>query len=523
MLTLCKSNTVAQYISADAGRISGFSFMPGARISLAPAFTRNSESYSTLSRYISVDAFRFDTIVFSFSTHEDLEFGRRADQLALNSIFYNMEYINIRDETDYGIWSFFIDHRCMNYVNIDTPDGYEIRWYGYGIRWESRGMLIGEKDRGQGLSLLHNGDYINLSIAARKGIYSEYYPYDYTADISLRFDYYFSAGVIPYITFGGELFFPDRFSINRSAESGVRFTILDGDIIPFVQYSYRSDMSSPSTSERSFLYAGIKFEEALYESRDDMPGINPQSEAVTMSPELHLQGSYSKYISDEYRNYRSDILFTLDLLRIKKNSLFWNSSILHSSPAVNGGLYPKYIDYYNEAGISVLFRYGFSVEPLYRYTGYGEGNNIEAGGFTYHTAGLRMQTEGMRPGKVNSGISDRFTDGFTLLLNTEWRITAGVIPENDSHVNAWFVEGALREDVFSYRSAVPYISINADIERGIIPGSKSIISEFSPEAGIRVNRGPVFMFFYQYIWRSSDDTEYNISRVYHLIGVRVDI
>lgn len=522
-LILCGYNAVAEYTSVDAGRSGEFSFLPDARFSLAPVFTQNGESYSTLSRYLSIDAFRYGTFIVSFSTYEDLEYGRGTDPLALNSIYYNMEYINIRDETDYGIWSFFIDHRCMNYVNINAPDEYQMRWYGYGVRWQSLGMMIGEKDRGHGLSLFHSGDYINLSMAARKRIYSEYYPYNYTIDFSLRFDYYFTPGIIPYLSGGGEFFLPDKSDVNMNAESGVRFTGLNCDIIPFLQYSHRSDISSPFTSEKNFLFAGIKFEEALAESHDTAPGLKPKSADVTLAPELHLQGSYSKYISDEYRNYRSDILFTLDLIRIRGSYIFWNSSLVHSSPAVNGGLYPKYIDYYNEAGLSVPLKHGFSVEPFYRYAGYGEGNDVEAGAFTYHTAGLRLQTEGMKPGKVNSGVTGLFNEGFTLLLNTEGRITAGLVPGNGSPDNAWIFEGAIREDILSYRSAVPYLSINYDIEKGIMPGRKSVISEFIPEAGIRVNRDLVFMLFYQYIWRSSDDTDYNISRDYHLAGVRIDL
>lgn len=501
-----------------------FRFLPAARISLAPAFVQNEKSYMSFSRYLSADALRFGPIACSFSTYEILNYGEESGPMKLDSIYYNMEYINLRVDTPQGSGSLFIDHRCMNYSDNPAPPPL-IRWYGYGLRWESRGMMIGEKDSKHGLNLFSSGDYINFSASARKPINTRFYPYDFTADFMLRFDYYLTPTVIPYISGSAEMFHSLRTEWNRSAECGVRLAYSGADIIPFAGYSYITDIDIADSEKKWNISAGLRVESSLSAEGNSNPGVNSGSGMISLSPELHLQGSYCKYIDDKNRNFRSDILFSFTLLTAKGSGLFFNTSLAHSSPQLGNdtGLYPRYIDYYHEAGLSFNSWYGIFIEPLYRYTGYGEGNTVTAGGYSYHLAGLRIRTCGMRPGFINSSVSGKFTEGVRILLNTEAEIFTGWIPESATEKNCWIIEGTLREDILSFWSAVPYLSINAAAGKPIIKGKRKIEGEITPECGIRFNRDLVLILFYQYIRKSSDNPEYDIKREYHLAGVRIDI
>ncbi len=135
---------------------------------------------------------------------------------------------------------------------------------------------------------------------------------------------------------------------------------------------------------------------------------------------------------------------------------------------------------------------------------------------------MRIITTGMKPGYINNRIVTRLSGNSAILLNTEAEITTGWI-YNNNRENGWIIEGTVREDILNYKSAVGYLAFNAKIENRAIPGNKGTSGEIMPELGIRFNRKVVFMIFYQYIRKSSDNPVYDINREYHLVGVRIDI
>ncbi len=85
------------------------------------------------------------------------------------------------------------------------------------------------------------------------------------------------------------------------------------------------------------------------------------------------------------------------------------------------------------------------------------------------------------------------------------------------------MEGTIREDLFSYESAVQYISLNACLKKGELPESGKNVKEIKSECGIRFNNNLVLMLFYQYIHRKPENDDYDINSKYHLAGVRIDI
>jgi len=511
--------------TTESNRVEGFFFFPGARLSVTPAFFTGAPRYGSLSRYLSLDAFRYGSLVPSFSTYETFDYRTGDESFRLNRIYYNMEYINTRVETNYGNASLFIDHRCMNYVDLYRPVNRQLRWYGYGFRWESGGMVIGEKNRGHGLTLLSSGDYINFSVTGRKAISTRYYPYDYTAELKVRLDYYLAPGIVPYIYAGGELFLPDKEILRREAEFGARLGKGNTLLIPYAEYSHTADREMPYGNSRTSTSFGLKIESSLQEEENTLHPRTAGGSRLSLSPELHLNGSYSKFIGDDERNYRSDILIAFSLLTPGGSGLFCGSSLVHSSPRLKEGtgLYPRYIDYYNEAGLTYNTDWGIFIEPLYRYTGFGEGNTVDAGSYTYHLTGMRITSAGMKPGHLNSGIADLTAASFRFILNTEAEITAGWIPGNKTDKHCWIAEAGIREDLCGFNSAILYLAVNGTVKKGDVPGRKDMTGEIRPEFGMRFNRKLVMMLFYQYIKRNEEDNDYDISREYHLAGIRINI
>jgi len=516
------SGSYANELMNNENSRQDFLFFPESRISIAPSVVHHQEHNLTLTRYFSFDALRYGPITLSFSAYEMFQYMEENSDLRLKSIYYNMEYMNLRFDSSFGRGSLFIDHRCMNYADIYEPPP-RLRWYGYGAAWESNGIMIGEKDVGHGLCIFNSDDYLNFSVSARKRIYTEYYPYDYITDLMLRFDYYLTPRIIPYISGKGEIFFSDKIEWNRTAELGMRFVYGNTDIIPYMEYAYITDRVISDTGRKSMYSTGIRIEASLSEDNPFKQSSPYQKRTISFSPELHLLGSYSKYINDSERNYRSDILLAFDFLRIKSFSLFCNSSFIHSSQLEQSGLYPRYIDYYNEAGLTVHIKKIFLLEPLCRYSGYGEGNTIDAGKYSYHITGIRLRSTGLKPGYTNSRINSRPSGSFSILLNTEFEFFAGWINGNNSEKNSYSVEGTIREDLFSYESNVQYISLNACLKKGELPESEKTVKEIKSECGIRFNNNLVLMLFYQYIYREPENDNYDINSKYHLAGVRIDI
>ncbi len=135
-------------------------FFPEARIAISFSTTseNNNSSSAILNRYVALDLLRYNLLAFSFSTYEIMNYGYNDSGTNFKSIYYDMEYINLRLDSPYGRASAFINHRCENYVNQYVSDETTLRWYGYGFKWESPGMMTGYKDRRYGYSVLSEND-----------------------------------------------------------------------------------------------------------------------------------------------------------------------------------------------------------------------------------------------------------------------------------------------------------------------------------------------------------------------------
>ena len=494
--------------------------LPSVRLALDPMYILNNDSdiSGIFTSAAEIDFLQYSTYILSFSMDQFLNYkDEDSKKYNLHEIQYVLEYLNFRKVFEPGTLGIFIDHRCANYINITSSEDMITRWYGLGLRWETHGMMSGEKGRHKGLRLFSSDNYINYSLALRKSLSTQSYPATWTSDFTLSYDFYIADSVSAYLSGSAEYFVSDEYSWNRSLEGGFRLVSGISEITPYFRYEYITDNIGEIPGGQKRIGAGIRAESALYSNEKYFTQDRGAQPTGNFFPELHFTGSYGYYIGDNKKNFRTSILFALDLIKYNDTALFFNTSLIHSSSKENTGMYPAYIDSYYEGGFSCFLFSRLFVEPFYRYTEYDEGNIIKSGPWNYQLTALRIRTRGMKPGFAGSGIKNNSGNGFNFISNIEIELSGGYVRETDSVDAEWMAESYLRWDIFGYNSSVLYVlfgekNLNGD------DAAWTLISE----CGIMFNRNLMVMLYYRNEYNDSEDRTRDISRIYHLAGIKFD-
>lgn len=442
---------------------------------------------------------------------------KNREHFAFHEIQYYLDYLNIRKEFDTGSLSAFFDHRCSNYVNTMTSDDMLARWYGFGIKWQTHGFAAAEKVRRKGILLFSKDDYFNYSIAARRSLSTRNYFATWTTDFTLRYDYYMTDYFAAYIQESAEYFISDRYGLNRSTEFGLKVLQGEVEVTPYLRHEYITDNTGELPKDKNHYGAGIRAETALYDTEPDKIHSAGSSSGKWLSPEIHLSGLYAHYIYDNIRNYRTETLFAADLIKYGETAVFFNASLLHSSLRKNAGMYPAYIDSYYEGGLSLYLFDSVFLEPLYRYKNYDEGNIIKSGNWSFQLAALRMRTAGMKPGFVNTDCKINIDKGLNLINNFEFELTGGYITEENNIHTRWTTESSLRWDICGYNTAILYLLLGEKSLKG-----DDLTWTIISECGVRFNRSLVMMLFYRNEINDHEKREQDLSKIYHLFGVKFD-
>jgi len=506
--------------SADETYSDQWMLLPAVRLSLDPIYILNNDSdFSGIFTSIAeIDCLQYGYYTVSFSMDQILDYNdENSREFNFHEIQYDVEFFNLRREFSRGSLAFFIDHRCANYINIDTTLEMRTRWYGAGIRWETHGMTTGEKRKRKGVRLFSSDNYINYSIAVRKSIFTEYYPAARTSDFTLTYDCYPADYISAYLSGAAEYFDSDDYSWNRSIEGGLRISTGLAEITPYLKYEYITDNTSEIPGDKKRFGTGIRAESVLYSTEDNEKREKDTQFNGIFSPELHFTGSYGYFCGDDKKNFRTDTLFTLDLLKYGNSAVFFNASLTHSSPKEQLGMYPAYIDSYYEGGLSWNIFSRLFIEPFYRYTEYDEGNIIKTGPWSYKLAAVRIRTLGMKPGFADSGIRSGNNESLKLISNFELELSCGYVTETDSIDTDWTTESYLRWDICGCNSAVLYLMF----------GEKNYVDDdvswtLITECGVWIGRDILAMLFYRNELNESENPTRDISKSYHLVGVKFD-
>lgn len=498
-----------------------FLFLPLGSVSIdAGYFLENRADFSgTLKRTICLEIFQYKNIALTISSKETTIYGGTGNRAYdPYSIRYDMDYTDLRWEHPYGNLSVFTDHICTNIINKDDVGDMKLRWYGYGLKWESAGMRIEHKDdclenSRDSLLFLNNFDY-NISGASRFS--TEKFNYNVLISGAFRYDLFGLYFMIPYIGGSFTAMIDSDIRIDRDLESGARIYFSDVSVNPYFQYSYRNDIDVYNGLKTRFYTLGLKMESPLYYDSDDKD--YKFNGAPFQYPDIHLSVGYGKYILDEYRNFNNDFFTGIDLIKINRFSLFINNRLSHDSRNKNFGLYPRYLRYEFEGGTALHNSSpDIVLELFYRYGRFDEGNTAHYYRYDYNLTGLRVMNTKNRTGFINNGIYFS-EDGRVHWINKlSWCISGGrVFKEERPFIWTGAVNAQL--DILRYNKTIPYLA--ASTEHYYNDESSWI---YSGEAGARLHFGLDIILFYRYIYNTDPRGNLGLDNNGGMTGFRVEI
>jgi hypothetical protein len=511
------------YPAADSSENSSeWAFLPSAALLVDSEFyAENDAGYTMiLHRVIGVDVLRYSNIVLSFSVNEGIRYKDTDSNYLYPYLIRNqMDFVNLRWELPQGSLSWFIDHSCNNNINEDVAGSRRVRWYGTGLGWETNGMRLGHRNTGITFGKAEHFEILNIinyGFSAAKSLSTRYNNYTMIARGALRYDplrYYF---LIPYIEGSLEALVEDRVKIDRALEAGMRISLLNVDITPYVGYRHRHDLDLDNMRAVDLYLIGFRLEalvggERWQEERDiKMP---------LLLPGIHFSGGYGYLVLDEYLYFNSDILFEVDLIRIENLTVFLNNRLSHNSSSKRKGLYPRYLYYIAESGLSYdMHNLRAYVEPFYRYGRFDEGNYYRGYNEQFQMIGLRLKSRGMEIGDINYGIGFGGGGGFEWLNSINWLVSAGRTVHENNYCYDWDCQLKLRWDILRYWVIIPYLSGAVRFIR-----DESSVWEYSTETGVRLHFGLDLMLFHQYHYRTEPDISNGFDGQFHLVGVRLEI
>ncbi len=514
----------SRYLTSNKAASESLIFLPSSGLLIGGSlYGSNKAGYAVITeRLIDLDIMRYGNFTAAMEINESLIF-KKTDSNFIEPfmIRYVMDFGSLRWEFDNYIIVFYFDHICNNIYNKNKTDPQQLRWYGRGIRLESKGIRPGYKNRGINFNSAKYMEFLNIfnyRFSAGKSINTREFKYDYMLSGILRYDFFRYADSVFYIEGSFVSLIDEDMRVNRSVETGLRLHLENADITAYGAYGYSYDVDLYKGLSTHFYYFGLRMESLLRGIAPEQ--YNYKSEKLSsFFPEIHFYGNYGKYLYDENLNFNSDFAIDLNIIELRGISFFLRNGYMHNSLRENSGMFPRYIRYYGESGFLYRVSEGYLfAESGYKYTRFDEGNNYDGSTGIYHLIFLRLMSGGMKIGYKdrNSDLSNKGIPLFT--GNFHWLISLGkVFRKKYYDFNSEF-EIRVRWDICSVVRTTPYLE--SSIRLISITERKG---EYSIESGLRFHLGHSMMIFYRYTDRSYTDPAEGIYSGSHLAGIRVEI
>jgi len=483
------------------------------------AFLVNQFGYSyVLDRTVSVDVLRIYDAVFSFAIGQEIVTdGPDAEVLEPALITYDLAYFDIRWEFAHFAASIFSDHICINNLNNSVSQLRRFRWYGYGVKLTTRGMIPGQESSGIRFGITDRrllSFSANAFLSAARGwrpFDSQDFKYDYLIRAGGNLRWHPLPRVSPYVDVRLTGIVDDEFRVNTIAELGVRGRLSTAVLIGYLQYERRHDADGPKGTTADYVRGGIGFETSAGRVAQAVP-ISPDNgtlAAVQVLPEAHGSLAYGEFLNDDLVYQRGEVVVGADLLRIPPVSLFVESDLSHDSAVWDNGFYrglsPKWLLLHLDAGLA------YDLDParfslLYRFGSMDDGNNWYAQREEFHHV-LARASLALEPPPSNRTF--RFTNR---LHATAY---GGPTVASRGVDYAWLVGGELRWEPFALWSLSPFFRGDGGIRFG-----REDWWEANLEAGLRIDRAADLEVYYRLVLRSEPDTANGRRRVHHLLSLR---
>ncbi len=505
---------------------SNLMILPAAGIFMGSGLFRENESgYYLLSRRgLDLDLIRYGNILLSMYATEFIYYRERdSGYRGPDMIRYEMDFGSLGWIFPAGVLSWYFDHICNNMINMNRTIPLQLRWYGTGVRWETHGMRTGRKGRGINFSGTGNFDWlldVNFRISAARSYSTRSFNYLYFSDFLLRLDLFRFMNTVPYLESGVTFFIHENTVTDRRAEGGIRFHFDNADISPYINYKYRNDLNKISNAGTNLYSMGLKFEALLADEGMPKPGRkNDNEKGTVLFPEIHFIAGYGKYIKNSRLNFNTDFLIDIGLIDIPIAMPFVRSRLIHNSLLENAGMFPRYMFYYHEAGItSRPGLFDSSVEATFRYNRNDESNFYNGYSEKYNLVTFRFLSSGMKTGYRGRSLNF-INDGKVRLANSwNWSLSIGKIVSENYYHYSWENELSIRWDIMSYMNSITFLS--GTVRQNVSEKSSYV---FTGETGMMFKFSVEFTVYYQFRRVTREDRGNGIYEMHHMVGFRGEI
>jgi hypothetical protein len=233
-------------------------------------------------------------------------------------------------------------------------------------------------------------------------------------------------------------------------------------------------------------------------------------------PEIHGMANYALMVKNSNFSGYGDLDLDFEALRWKPWTLFLYTNMNFESRKQD--FKPDKINYSLQYGLTYNWK-DYFVEGFVNDANRLDGNFFRGTMERSNLAGLRVGTEGMKPGHYNEGIS--FSDPQTFQWLNKWNAqgVAGHYFDNRDWQYLWGLNAQVRWDPLRWRFIVPYIQGELNWMSG--GGSTHDALEYAGETGLRLHGVLDFDVYYRFQYRENVLFFRGPSDHENLIGVKV--
>lgn len=476
---------------------------------------------SLLRRRLEIDVLQYRRFIFYLEFDEETFLGTPTDRWEFNRVIYRLQGGFRYDLGNYYLGIFF-RHWCANpFLTKDYPSRLgRINDSIYFITFEfmDKALRAGMADRGIVFDPNHPFVFLghwHFGAWVSKTLDQPYFlDIDWVLRAKVRYDICRYKRFVPYLEAGGELRIGSTSRFGPWIEVGSRYHIRPYlDLIPFFQWRLSQevlfkDFKVPVIQkvERQYVLGGLRLE-YLVDASDFSDNL---TEGWQLLPEIHGTALYLTYFRSRFFDWRGKIELNLDVLRKKPWTLFLYGDL--NLDTKKGGFGPLKMIYRVQYGLTYtrepyfvdLFLWHSKRMDTRTYSNVTEKTNL---------VGLRLGTQGMKPGHQNYGISFGGPKKFQWLNNWQGQVSVGHYFQNRDWQYLWNTSLNVRWDLCRWRFLVPYIQ--GEFCWLVGGGQTSDAVEYAAETGVRFHGGigdivPFFRFQHQdnaVVFRGPADTQ----------------
>ena len=515
--------------NSDEDIPQGWALLPRVGVSLEfGGFIVQQDNYASLvRRSLEIDVLQYRRNILYLNFNEQNYLGTPSNPWEFNLLKSDLALIGYRYDFGNYYVGLFLHHQCNNPIftqNYDVlVDRARADIYDMGLEFLTKTMRLGMKDRGINFDSPEDYEFLGRfagEFSASKVLYCQNIILDYLVTGQLRYDILRYYRLIPYVEVTGNLTAGPTTRLAPAVEVGTRFHLGNVDFTPFFQWSRNQEALTTEPNDiksayiaKNALMGGARME-VLLDSKT-FSG-SPSIEGLQWFPEIHGTANYALFLRNPFFRGYGDTELDLEALRWAPFTLFFYSDMNFNTREQD--FKPDTINYWLQYGVTYNWQ-DYFVEGFVKDANQVDDNVFRGSMERYNLAGLRIGTEGMKPGHYNEGISFSDTQTFQWLNKWNAQGVAGHYFNNRDWQYLWNMNAQVRWDPLRWRIVVPYIQ--GEVNWMLGGGSTPDAFEYAAETGVRLHGVLDFEVYYRFqhcenvlFYRGPTDNE-------SLVGVKI--